>query len=160
MCIYINEIFFWVRTTIFEWRQHNMQKWQHHIIIIIITISNSSLIQKGNWKQFFFCYSNGNLLLPRASMCILHTFMKFDLFFISFSSGLHYIQIWIYIKAFLRCAYNLTLFFSRSMMKKKKIIYSTNAERYNEVHRREMREMKLTMVVVIAVVVAENNEIW
>lgn len=46
------------------------------------------------------------------------------------------------------------------MMKKKKIIYSTNAERYNEVHRREMREMKLTMVVVIAVVVAENNEIW
>lgn len=43
----------WVRTKN-EWRQHNMQKWQHHIIIIIKAISNSSRIHKGNWKTVFF----------------------------------------------------------------------------------------------------------
>lgn len=72
----------WVRTKN-EWRQHNMQKWQHHIIIIIKAISNSSRIHKGNWKTVFFCYSNGNLLLPRASMCVLYTHSRNLIYFSS-----------------------------------------------------------------------------
>lgn len=77
-------------------------------------------------KQFFviliaICYC------PLASM---YTFIKFDLFFISFSSGLHYIPRRIIHNLTL---YSLLLFFHSLMMKKDFfIIYSAAAERYNE----------------------------
>lgn len=86
---------------------------QKYIIIIIIIVISTN--EKAIENQFFCVILIAICYCPQASY--LHTFMKFDLFFISFSSGLHYVFFFIY------AVHNLTYIFFLAFYDEEEKIY-------------------------------------